>query len=124
MSGNSGFWKGTVVGFLLCAALLAVGAGIAWVHRYRLAEKVAPTQLTSFAGSFFRALPEGYVTKKKEYVMEVLDEFTNSLGRANISDGELRSISMTLLRGVEDGSLSYEELDELLEKMRRAAASK
>ena len=124
MSKRSGFFTGFITGFLLCTVLMAIGAGILWKNRYRVVEKVATKQVSALAEHFFKALPEGYVTKKKKLVMDVLDEFTNSVNRENITQAELHTISKTLLHNLEDGHLQYKELDMLLDLMHQAAITK
>jgi hypothetical protein len=124
MSKKSGFFTGFITGFLLCAVLVAVGTGLLWKNRYRVVEKVATKQVSALAEHFFKALPEGYVTKNKKLVMDVLDEFTNSMSRENITQTELQAISKTLLLNLEDGHLQHKELDKLLDMMHQAAITK
>ena len=91
--------------------------------RYEVVGKVASTQVAEVAEHFFRALPEGYVTKKKELVLTVLDEFTNSVSRENVTDSEIQGISNAMLIGMEDGHFTYHELDLILTLMHNAAQS-
>ena len=124
MSKGKTFLTGFVVGILLCVITAAVGAGLIWKNRYRIFSKVASHEISAVSEHFFRALPEGYVTKNRTQVLSVLDEFTNAMGRDNITSAELQKISRALLLGMEDGNFSYEELDSILSLMRQAAQKK
>lgn len=123
MSKRKAFLSGVAVGFLICAVLLAALAGVTWKNRFRVAGKIATAQIAILAEHFFRALPEGYVTKNRETVMDVLDEFTNSVGSENVTKAELQAISRAIVAGLEDGKLRYRELDYILELMHTAATT-
>ena len=123
MSKKSAFFLGFITGILLCVTTAGLVAGYMWKHRYEVVGKVASTQVAEVAEHFFRALPEGYVTKKKELVLTVLDEFTNSVSRENVTDSEIQGISNAMLIGMEDGHFTYHELDLILTLMHNAAQS-
>ena len=124
MSKGKTFLTGFVVGVLLCVITAAVGAGLIWKNRYRIFSRIASNEISLISEQFFRALPEGYVTKNRTLVLSVLDEFTNSMTRENITSDEMHNISRTLIFGLEDGAFSYEELDSILNLMHQAAIKK
>ena len=124
MSKGKTFLTGFVVGVLLCVITAAVGAGLIWKNRYRIFSRIASNEISLISEQFFRALPEGYVTKNRTLVLSVLDEFTNSMTRENITSDEMHNISRALIFGLEDGAFSYEELDSILNLMHQAAIKK
>ncbi len=123
-SGRRSFIKGLLCGILLVVVLAAIAAGLLWKHRYRLFERAATAQVATLSEHFFKALPEGYVTKNGDKVMAALDAFTNAVGRDQVENEALRGISSAIVKGLQDGALSYEELDAILLLMQRATEGK
>jgi hypothetical protein len=81
--------------------------------------------LNFFVADYFeeiiKAIPDGYVTRNKEKVMDVFDEFVNSAAKNNVSKTEYRQILQATMNALQDGTLQYQELDNIINLMEIAA---
>ncbi|MCR4439448.1 MAG: hypothetical protein QHJ34_06700 [bacterium] len=111
---------GFIAGFTSCAVLLLVLASLAWQYRSRLASRFAQPYAAHLVAQVFRAVPDGYVTKNRERVLEVLDAFTNAVARRQVSEAQMRRVASLVLAALADGAFSYQELDQLLEAMQQS----
>lgn len=111
---------GFVAGFASCAVLVLLLGSVVWQHRYRLASRFAQPYAAHLVAQVFRAVPDGYVTKNKERVLEVLDAFTNAVARRQVSEDQMRRVASLLLAALADGAFSYQELDQLLQAMQQS----
>jgi hypothetical protein len=114
------FLKGFLTGFLTFIIAFCLLVFLMWTNRYRLAERVFSSVATEMMEKTFESFPDGYVTKNREKVMMVLDEFTNAVAEKEVSAEEFRQITQAVVDGLRDGKLKYQELDRVLALMLKA----
>jgi hypothetical protein len=121
MAGRRGFWKGLAVGFLL-NVLLLVGTGIfVWQNKEEALELIASHFLLNYAESLFSGFPDAYMTIRGERVLEVLDQFTNAMQYQRVTRDDFNDIARQAFSALQDQRLTYQELDELLDRLERAS---
>jgi hypothetical protein len=121
LAGRRGFWKGLTTGFLLMLFVL-VGMGfVIWQNRGKAVELVASHFFMDYAENLFAGFPDGYMTHNRERVLLVLDEFTNAMAGHRVSRQDFHDIFRQFLGALQDQSLTYQELEALLQRLEQAA---
>ncbi len=117
------FRSGFVFGFFVTYLII----GLAILTFLPSKKKIISGGLNFIMADYFeeiiKAVPDGYVTKNKEKLLNVLDLFVNSAAKNYVSKSEYRQILLIITRALQDGILQYQELDSILNAMERAASA-
>ncbi len=121
LAGWRGFWKGLFAGFSVVLLLIAATGLIAWQNPAETLEFVAENFLLDYMESLFAGFPDAYMTNNRERVIQTLDEFTNAMQYQRVSREDFREIARQFFAMLQDRRLTYQEMDGLLESLRKAA---
>ncbi len=115
------FMRGLLVGVLSTFILLGAIGGYFWVNRMQYVASAAEYVAGDFLWNIFRYFPDGYVTKNREKFVDTLDVFTNAISFGKVTKSDFQNISATIMAGIQDRKLTYQEIDAILEQMNEAA---
>ena len=115
------FMRGLLVGMLSAFVLLGAIGGYFWVNRMQYAASAAEYVAGDFLWNLFRYFPDGYVSKNREKFVNTLDVFTNAVSFGQITKSDFQKLSATIMAGIQDRKLTYQEIDAILEQMNEAA---
>jgi hypothetical protein len=115
------FIRGLLAGVLSTVIMLGAIGGYLWVNRMQYVASAAEFVAGDFLWSVFRYFPDGYVTKNREKFVDTLDNFTNAISYGKITKGDFQQLSATIMDGIRDRKLTYQEIDAILLQMNEAA---
>jgi hypothetical protein len=114
-------FQGIFLGMLIFVFILSGLGFFLWSHQEKIAESALDYIVTGYLKELFANFPDAYVSYNQHKILPILDEFTNAAAAQRVSEAEFREIGRSLIRALKDKKLTYDELDELLAKMKRAA---
>ena len=121
LAGRRGFWKGLMAGVAAIMLLAGVMGFIVWQNQAATLEFVAEHFLMDYAESIFAGFPDAYMTNNRERVIQTLDDFTNAMQYQRVSQDDFRDIARQIFAALKDRRLTYQEMDELLASLQKAA---
>jgi len=115
------FVRGFLIGMLATCTLLGAVGGYFWVNRMQYAAAAAEYVAGDFLWNLFRYFPDGYVSKNREKFVDTLDNFTNAISFGKVTKSDFQRLSATIMEGIKDHKLTYQEIDAILAQMNEAA---
>ncbi len=115
------FMRGLGAGMLAAFLLLGTIGGYFWVNRMQYLASAAEYVAGDFLWNLFRYFPDGYVTKNREKFVDTLDQFTNAISFGKVTKSDFQRLSATIMEGIKDRKLTYQEIDAILLQMNEAA---
>ena len=115
------FVRGLLTGMLAAFLLLGAIGGYLWTNRMQYAASAAQYVAGDFLWNLFRYFPDGYVSKNREKFVDTLDQFTNAISFGKITKDDFQALSATIMEGIRDRKLTYQEIDAILQQMNEAA---
>ena len=122
-SKKKSFRYGFVFGFFSTYILLGILIFSLFPNKQLIIKNGLSVVASEYFKDIIKAFPDGYITKKKERVLDVFDSFVNGAAKNKVSNSEFRKISETSMIALQDGQLKYQELDAILELMEQAVRS-
>ena len=117
---KKGFWIGFWVGFFITYFIIGFIFLLVWVNFDKVVQPTVKMFLTKQLEDVVDAIPESYVTRNKEKVLDVLDKFANGAEKNKITKSEFNNIAVITLTSFKDKKLTYKEIDSILKSMEDA----
>ncbi len=117
---KTGFRRGLVVGIFIPVLLFSTLIICLILSRNYVEKKIGEYVVSSVLTEVFTAFPDAYFTYNREKVISILDDFTNAASNHKISSSEFSGLGHQVLNALKDKTLTYEELDLILDKMQNA----
>ncbi|MDQ7054813.1 MAG: hypothetical protein Q9P14_18710 [candidate division KSB1 bacterium] len=121
MAFRSGLWRGIAIGFFIPILLLLMALSIAYAKREALMEWAMDRYVIRYAEDLFAGFPDAYMSYNRDRVFETLDNFTNAVADKKVDRHDFARIGKLVLSIIEDKRISYEEMEQLLTALNKAA---
>ena len=118
-----GFWRGLLAGMLVILIFIGAAGFYVYTHQVQVLEFASNVFLQDVVEGIFRAFPDAYMTNRREFVLEVLDQFTNAVAADKVSRMEFSDIGRAIFAALRDRQLTYQEVDGVFELMRQASTN-
>ena len=116
-----GLVQGFLGGLLACFLIVILTGAFVWKNPEMIAEKALDYVVSNYLQDLFKGFPSAYVSKRRNEIFIILDDFTNAAAANKISGRHFKRIGRSLLSALGDKKITWEELDNLLEQMKKAA---
>lgn len=120
---RKGFWRGLLAAMLVIMIIIGASGVYVYTHQVQALEFVSQVFLQDVVEGIFRAFPDAYMTNRREFVLEVLDQFTNAVAADKVSRMEFSEIGRAIFAALRDRQLTYQEVDGVFEMMRQASTN-
>jgi len=114
------FIRGFFSGLLLAGIISLIGGIYIWLNSDKIVNKALNFVTPEFMEDLFKAIPDAYVSRNKEKVLNTFDDFTNAVADGRVSKREFKSIGREIVIALKDRKFTYQEIDRILEKMNLA----
>ncbi len=112
---------GVFIGVLISILLILAFGSILWFNQEIVAEKALDYIISGYLHDLFESFPNAYVSYNQPRILLILDNFTNAAAKHYVSDAEFKEIGKSVVFALRDKELTYQEIDDILSKMKQAS---
>jgi len=116
-----GLIQGFLGGVLVCFLLLILAGAFIWKNPEIVAEKALDYVVSNYLQDLFKGFPDAYVSRHRNEIHIILDDFTNAAAANKISQRHYKSIGKSLLSAMSDKKITWHEMDGVLALLKKAA---